>query len=79
MAAVRAMLDRLAGATLPPAPHCARFDATNSAHWHAGRARLCDWWFVCARGSGERLGHPLGSSTLFEHPEGSFSTVACGP
>lgn len=79
MAAVRAMLDRLAGVIRPPAPYCARIEATNLGHWHAGRARLCDWWFVCANGSGERLGFPFGGSTLFEHPEGSFSTVACSP
>lgn len=79
MAAVHSMLDRLA-ATTPPPPEpetCARFQGTNFAHWQAGRARACDWWFVCAVGSGETLGFPVGVTTLYEHPGGTFSTAAC--
>ena len=56
---------------------CGRFEASNLGHWQAGRARVCDWWFVCAVGSGERLGLPVSATTLFEHPPGSFSTTAC--
>ena len=79
MTAVKAMLDRLTGLTPVPDddPFCGRFEASNLGHWQAGRARVCDWWFVCAVGSGERLGLAISSSTLFEHPQGSFSTVSC--
>lgn len=80
MAAVNAMVGRLAATEMPPPPadRCARFRATNVAHWQAGRARVCNWWYVCAVGSGETLGFPVGTSTLYEHPAGSFSTAACG-
>ena len=77
MAAVKRMLDRLAGASAPPAPFCAEFVGSNLGHWQAGRARVCDWWFVCAVGSGERLGLAVSETTLYEHPAGSFSTSAC--
>ncbi len=81
MATVRAMLGRLAEATLPPPPPetCARFDTSNLAHWQAGRARSCDVFFVCAIGSGEKLGFPISATTLYEHPAGTFTTAACGP
>jgi poly(3-hydroxybutyrate) depolymerase len=78
MAAIRAMLERLAGIGEPEEHHCDRFAASNLGHWQAGRARICDWWFLCAVGSGERLGLPLSSTTLFEHPKENFSTAACG-
>lgn len=78
MVAVRAMVDRLGAADAPvDGAFCARFEATNFSHWRAGRARLCDWWFLCAVGSGERLGLPVGTTTLFESPQGSFGTVSC--
>lgn len=79
MAAVRAMLDRVAAPVLPPAPaeSCARHGGSNFAHWRAGRARMCNLWYVCAIGSGETLGIAAGTSTLFEHPAGSFSTAPC--
>lgn len=83
MAAVRAMLDRLAdpaGSTPDPGPDptCASFEATNFGHWQAGRAEVCNFWFLCATGSGETLGWPVATTTLFESPPGSFSTTACG-
>ncbi len=77
MAAVRAMLDRLAG-TGTPALSCASVTASNFTHWRAGRARACDWWFLCAVGSGERLGLPTAGTTLFEQPPGNFGTAPCG-
>jgi poly(3-hydroxybutyrate) depolymerase len=76
MAAVRGMLDRLAGST-EPAPFCAPVSATNFTHWRAGRARTCNWWFLCAVGSGERLGLPFATTILNEHPPGNFGTEAC--
>jgi len=78
MAAVRAMLERLAGLGRPVQPYCDRVATSNLGHWQAGRARICDWWFLCAVGSGERLGLPLSSTTLFEHPRANWSTAACG-
>lgn len=79
MAAVKDMIVRVSGGTTPGggAPFCARFATSNAAHWTAGRARMCDWWFLCAVGSGERLGFAVSSSTLFEHPQGNFTTAAC--
>jgi poly(3-hydroxybutyrate) depolymerase len=75
MAAVKRMVDRLTG--VDDGGVCSRFEASNMAHWQAGRARICDWWFICAVGSGERLGLPVSSTTLYESPPGTFSTAAC--
>ena len=59
MAAVDAMIDRLAGVTAGGRCRSAPgFGASNLGHWRAGRARVCNWWFLCAVGSGERLGLP---------------------
>jgi hypothetical protein len=77
MAAVRAMLARLAGGSEPPAPFCAEHTAYNFAHWQAGRAHFCDWWFVCAAGSSENLGFAYNASTLYESPQGHFSRTPC--
>jgi poly(3-hydroxybutyrate) depolymerase len=77
MAAVRAMLDRLAGASAPPEPFCAAYEGFNFAHWQAGRASVCDWWFFCAVGSGENLGFWANLTTLYESPTGTFSTTPC--
>lgn len=74
MAAVRAMLARLAGA---PAPFCAVHSGFNFAHWQAGRARVCAWWYLCAVGSGDFLGFGFNASTLYESPPGYFSTAPC--
>jgi poly(3-hydroxybutyrate) depolymerase len=75
MTAVKRMVDRLAALDEGA---CGRFEASNLAHWQAGRARVCDWWFFCAVGSGDRLGFAVVSTTLFEHPPGTFTTSACG-
>jgi hypothetical protein len=77
MAAVRAMLARLAGESAPPAPFCAVHQGFNFAHWQAGRASFCDWWFLCAAGSGENLGFWGNRTTLYESPAGTFSTTPC--
>jgi poly(3-hydroxybutyrate) depolymerase len=77
MAATRAMLTRLAGGSGPPAPFCQRHQGYNFTHWQAGRARICNWWFFCAVGSGESLGFAVNAPTLYESPEGTFSTQPC--
>jgi len=77
MAAVHGMLVRLAGGSAPTAPFCERHDAYNLGHWQAGRARVCDWWFLCAVGSDENLGFAYNASTLYESPQGSFGTTSC--
>jgi poly(3-hydroxybutyrate) depolymerase len=79
MAAVRAMLTRLAGGSAPPEASCAVFEGFNFGHWQAGRARTCNWWFLCAVGSGEALGFAANRSTLYENPPGNFSTRPCIP
>ena len=77
MLAVRAMLDRLAGASAPPAPFCAAHAGSNFGHWQAGRARVCNWWLLCAVGSGENLGFLFNAPTLYESPQGHFGTTPC--
>jgi poly(3-hydroxybutyrate) depolymerase len=77
MVAVHAMLTRLARGSEPPAPFCERHTGYNLAHWQAGRARYCEWWLLCAVGSGENLGFPLSASTLYESPQGHFSRTPC--
>lgn len=77
MRAVAGMLDRLEGRTEPPAESCARIEAGNLAHWQAGRARVCEIWFLCAVGSGENIGFGVGQTVLYEHPAGNFTTSAC--
>jgi poly(3-hydroxybutyrate) depolymerase len=75
MAAVRAMLDRLAGID----PFCEAHSAGNYRHWQEGRATFCNLWLLCAAGSGEPIGYPFGASTLYERPEGYFSPQGCAP
>jgi poly(3-hydroxybutyrate) depolymerase len=77
MAAVHAMLMRLGGGEPPPARFCQSHAGYNYGHWQAGRARLCNWWSVCAVGSGDNLGFLFNSSTLYESPQGNFSTQFC--
>jgi poly(3-hydroxybutyrate) depolymerase len=72
-AAVRAMLDRLAGIE----PFCAAHAAGNLAHWQEGRAEVCQFWLLCAAGSGEPIGYWFGTATLYERPQGYFSTQGC--
>ncbi|GAB5376015.1 MAG: hypothetical protein AcusKO_24770 [Acuticoccus sp.] len=88
MAAVAAMAGRLGaplgpggdapGAGDAPAPYCARHPGFNSQHVMAGRATFCGFGIVCAGGTGELLGAPFVARTLYESPQGSFSTTPCG-
>ncbi|MCK6452543.1 MAG: hypothetical protein L6R19_17110 [Alphaproteobacteria bacterium] len=63
-----------------PAPGvCKRYVDWNWRHWVAGRAEACGWFQLCATGSGEPLGPGYLAATLYENPEGTFSTQACAP
>jgi poly(3-hydroxybutyrate) depolymerase len=73
MAAVRAMLDRLAGIE----PFCEAHATSNLEHWQAGRAQVCNFWLLCAAGSGDPIGYAFGAATLYERPQGTFSTQGC--
>jgi poly(3-hydroxybutyrate) depolymerase len=73
MAAVRAMLDRLAGVD----PFCELHATSNLEHWQAGRAEVCNFWLLCAAGSGVPIGSLFGAATLHERPQGYFSTQGC--
>lgn len=74
MRAVRAMLDRLAGVD---DSFCRAHSASNVEHWQAGRALICNFWFLCAEGSGDAMGTMFGATTLYEQPRGIFSRQAC--
>ena len=78
MAAVHAMLLRLAGET-PPAPVCPEHTAANWEHWQAGRAFVCSWWWFCAVGSGDQLGLAWSTTTLYENESGRFNVDGCRP
>ena len=55
MLAIRAMLDRVAGASMPPDPAPRCFTASNTEHVFAGRAH--DWFFLAmANGSNKLMG-----------------------
>jgi len=55
MQAIRAMIDRIAGKTLPPDPAPRCFTASNAEHVFAGRAY--DWFFLAmANGSNKLMG-----------------------
>jgi hypothetical protein len=43
------------------------------------RAVMCGWVSVCAVGSSDFVGFFYSSSTLYESPEGAFSTTPCTP
>ena len=73
MASMRAMLDRLAGID----PFCEAHATSNVEHWQAGRAEVCNFWLLCAAGSGEPIGYLFGASTLYERPQGTFSSQGC--
>ena len=80
MAAVARMAARLGVrfAEETAASFCERHYGWNWSHWYAGRAQVCGWT-VCAVGSGDALGLFYATSTLYESPEGVFSTSACTP
>jgi poly(3-hydroxybutyrate) depolymerase len=80
MAAVRGMLDRLAGLSVGPPPEvCAAHTATNFEHWQARRADFCFFGALCAIGSGEALGYAIFRTTLYELSPGAFSLEPCDP
>jgi hypothetical protein len=55
MTAVKAMIDRVAGLTMPPDPAARCFTASNAEHVFAGRAH--DWFFLAvANGSNKFMG-----------------------
>jgi poly(3-hydroxybutyrate) depolymerase len=76
MAAVHAMLLRLAGAP-SPAPVCPEHTAANWEHWQASRAFVCSWWWFCGVGSGDQLGFAWTTTTLFENESGRFTVEGC--
>jgi poly(3-hydroxybutyrate) depolymerase len=81
MSAIAKMAARL-GVPFTAAPQssdCQRHDDWNWAHWLEDRAVMCGWGSVCAVGSGDVVGFIYSSSTLFENPEGAFSTTPCAP
>ena len=63
----------------PPSSFCQRHDDSNWSHWLGDRAVMCGWASVCAVGSGDYVGYFYSSSTLYESPEGTFSTTPCAP
>jgi hypothetical protein len=75
LAAVAGMLDRLAGGG--GGTFCVAHEAFNAMHWQHGRARPCNFWSLCAVGSGERLGPPFFRTTLYESPRGHYGIGSC--
>ncbi len=61
----------------PPEGYCEAYQGSNWVHWRAGRVALCGWFSVCAVGTGDLAGWFYGASTLYESPEGTFSTTPC--
>jgi poly(3-hydroxybutyrate) depolymerase len=81
MTAVARMAGRLGvpfGADTPPS-FCKRHDDWNWRHWFENRAVVCGWGSVCTADSGELLGFYFATSTLYESPEGIFTTTPCTP
>jgi poly(3-hydroxybutyrate) depolymerase len=80
MAAVKAMVDRLGGSTVPeppPAGFCGT--ASNAGHVAAGRAHSFFWWYF-AQGSNEFLGFSGSTqTTLKETAPGSYERAASCP
>lgn len=64
---------------IPGTAFCRKFDDWNWSHLLNSRVTFCGWFSVCAVGSGEFVGLYTAASTLFENPEGSFSTRPCSP
>ena len=81
MAAIAKMAARLGVpfATEPPSSFCQRHGDWNWSHWLEDRVMICGWASVCAVGSGDFVGFFYSSSTLYESPEGAFSTTPCTP
>jgi hypothetical protein len=81
MAAIAKMAARLGVpfAAEPPSSFCQRHDDWNWGHWLEDRVMICGWASVCVVGSGDFVGFFYSSSTLYESPEGAFSTTPCTP
>ena len=81
MTAIAKMAARLGVffADMARASFCQRHDGSNWIHWLEGRAEACDWFALCAIGSGDRIGFYYSFSTLYERPERVFSTAPCAP
>jgi poly(3-hydroxybutyrate) depolymerase len=63
----------------PDARFCRAYTDLNWNHWLKNRATVCGWSLVCAAGSGDALGSVYVSSTVYESPEGTYSTTRCSP
>jgi hypothetical protein len=83
MAAVKKMVEQLAGLSVPtqPQPNPTLFcgTATNVDHAAAGRAQSWFFWWYFAQGSGDSLGLGGSQTTLKETATGSFTKVAACP
>jgi hypothetical protein len=78
MAAVYRMLLAVAGQTDASEDEtCTRHETWNVSHWQEGRAIVCAWG-LCAAGSGDPVGTFFGASSIFEEPQGFFTTEPCG-
>ena len=58
---------------------CSEFTSSNPEHISAGRAYVCNYWYVCATGSDENIGmnYSFVETTLKEDPAGYFSEGTC--
>lgn len=81
MAAVARMAARLGVpfAAAEPPDFCREHEDWNWRHWLRGRAEACGFASVCAVGTGDLVGLVSGFSSLYESPEGNFTTTPCGP
>jgi len=81
MAAVADMAARLGVpfAEAEPPDFCKKHEDWNWRHWQDGRAEICGFASVCAVGTGDLVGLFSGFSSLYESPEGNFTTTACEP
>lgn len=82
MAAVKAMVERLAGdnTPAPPAPPGFCGTASNAAHVAAGRAYTFFFWWYFAQGSNDFLGFSgTAQTTLTETAPGSYKRVTSCP
>jgi poly(3-hydroxybutyrate) depolymerase len=80
IAAVKGMLDRLAGASTPPPSSGVCETATNLEHLGARRAYTWFFWLYYATGSDDYLGMTgIATTTLKETSPGSYERVASCP
>ena len=60
-------------------PFCEAHATSNLEHWQAGRAEVCNFWLLCAAGSGDPIGYLFGAATLYERPQGTSAPRAAPP